>query len=231
VNEPVTIGTAIVAYIEPEPGRERAFNAWYERDHFYAAAMAGPGMYAGGRWVATGACKAARPGASLFGDPARGSYLATYWVLPGMQAEWDEWAARQYAAMPPERLFEGREHLHTALYRYAWDVRAEAAPAPATALDHGFAGVIVIATSAPAERWSQTVVAADAPLAVGFVPERVIMTTTNPGPYSLTIVFCADDPLIVWPRVAPSFDDLGDVGFASAFLRTIPGTDAYVDEL
>ena len=96
--------------------KRAAFNAWYERDHFYAAAMAGPGMYAGARWVATRACKDVRLPGRLFGDPARGSYLATYWLLPGTQAEWDDWAARAYAATPPERLFAGREHLHTAVY-------------------------------------------------------------------------------------------------------------------
>ena len=60
VTDPVTIGSAVVAYIEPAPGEAAAFNAWYERDHFYAAAMAGPGMYAGARWVAN-ACVQGRP--------------------------------------------------------------------------------------------------------------------------------------------------------------------------
>ena len=108
-------------------------------------------MFAGARWVATRDCKAAPPENALFGDPARGSFLATYWVLPGMQAAWDEWAAAEYAKTPADRLFAARDHIHTAMYRFRWDARTEDAPPPATALDHGFAGVIAIASVAPAD--------------------------------------------------------------------------------
>lgn len=225
MTEPVTIGTAVVAYIEPHAGEARAFNAWYERDHFYAAAMAGPGMYAGARWVATKACKAARPPGTLFGDPARGSYLATYWVLPGMQAAWDEWAAHEYQSLPPERLFSGRDHVHTAVYRFAWDCRAEDAPVPATALDHGFTGVVAAAFSEreAGRRWAEAAVGEDVPLVVGLEPERTIMSETNPVVRTLALAFCAVDPLAI--RLPP------DAGFASPFLRTIPGTDMYTDDL
>jgi hypothetical protein len=231
VTDPVTIGSAVVAYIEPAAGEAAAFNEWYERDHFYAAAMAGPGMYAGARWVATRACKDARPPGRLFGDPARGSYLATYWLLPGMQEEWDDWAARAYAATPPERLFAGREHLHTAVYACEWDVRAGGAPPPATALDRGFAGLIACATTGDGHEWIDDLVGPDLPLAVGFDPQRVIMSSANPGAHKLVLAFCAGDPLGVWSRVAPVLADRTDIGFASPFLRTIPGTDTYVDEL
>jgi hypothetical protein len=54
----------------------------------------------------------------------------------------------------------------------------------------------------------------------------------------LILGFCHADPLSAWRGlVAPALDALGEVrgaygvGFASPFLRTIPGTDAYVDEL
>ena len=225
MTDPVTVGTAVVAYIEPHPGQARAFNAWYERDHFYASAMAGPGMYAGARWVATKACKAARPSGDLLGDPARGSYLATYWLLPGTQAVWDEWAAREYASLPPERRFSGRDHLHTAVYRYAWDFRAEGAPAPPIALDHGYAGVVAAAWSEPeaGRRWAATVVGADVPLVIGLEPERTIMSETDPAVHTLALAFCATNPLTV-PLPAGA-------GFASPFLRTIPGTDTYTDDL
>ncbi len=231
MTDPVTIGSAVVAYIEPAAGEAAAFNAWYERDHFYAAAMAGPGMYAGARWVATRACKDARLPGRLFGDPARGSYLATYWLLTGMQEEWDDWAVRAYAATPPERLFAGREHMHTAVYGCDWDVRADGAPPPATALDHGFAGVIAVATTGDAHEWVDALVGPDLPLAVGFDPQRVIMSSANPEPHTLVLAFCTGDSLGVWPRIAPVLANRTDIGFASPFLRTIPGTDTYVDEL
>jgi hypothetical protein len=229
--DPVTVGTAIVAFIEPAPGQELAFNRWYERDHFYAAAMAGPGMYAGGRWVATRACKDVRPTASGFGDPARGSYLATYWLLPGTQAEWESWVTREMSSLPEDRMFAGREHLHTAVYRYLWEARADDAPPPATALDHGFAGLVALATTADAHQWASRLVGHDLPLVIGFARERVIMAASDPGAHALVLAFCAGDPLRVWDRVAHALSELSDVVFASPFLRTVPGTDEYVDEL
>jgi hypothetical protein len=217
--EAVTIGTAVVALIEPHEGQARAFNAWYERDHFYAAAMAGPGMYAGARWVATRDCK------ELRSPDTRGTYLATYWVLPGQQAAWDEWAAREYASMPPERLFAARDHVHTAVYEYAWDTRADGAPAPATALDHGFAGVIMIA-GADLRAWSERAVNTDVPLVLGFAPGRTIMTSADPGEHELALAFTEVDPRIAWSGLT-----LPAAYFASPFLATIPGTDTYTDEV
>jgi hypothetical protein len=235
VTDPVGIGTAVVAYIEPHAGAARDFNRWYERDHFYAAAMAGPGMYAGARWVATRECKAVRPDKHLFGDPTRGSYLATYWVLPGMQTAWDEWVADQYAKLPPERLFGAREHMHTGVYRYHWEARTEDAPPPATALDHGFAGVIVVASIAPVgwlAEWARCTLANDMHLVLAFTSARTIMTTSEPIDHVIAFGFCRVDPLRVWrERVAPSLHTIPGLGFASPFLRTIPGTDVYTDQV
>jgi hypothetical protein len=235
VTEPVAVGTAVVAYIEPHEGQARAFNAWYERDHFYAAAMAGPGMYAGARWVATRACKAVRPSTTLFGDPARGSYLATYWVLPGAQEAWDEWARGVYASMPPERLFAGRDHVHTAVYRYLWEIRTEDAPPPATALDHGFDGVIAIASLAPGEwvkDWARSLLSNRMTLMLAMASKRTIMSDSEPDDHVLVLGFCRDDPLAVWrDSVAPALERAPGLGFASPFVRTVPGTDRYTDEL
>jgi hypothetical protein len=235
VTEAVTVGTAVVAYIEPHEGRAREFNRWYERDHFYAAALAGPGMYAGARWVATHECKRVRPLETLFGDPARGSYLATYWLLPGMQATWDDWAATQYRAMTDDRRFAGRDHLHTAVHRFVGDARVHDAPPPAVALDHGFAGVVAVATTAGVDAatvWARALVCPEVPLATAFAPDRVIMSETNPEPYALVLGFVEDDPLGVWhERVAPLLAGLPALGFASPFLRTVPGTDRYTDDL
>ena len=49
----VTIGSALITMVEPHEGHERAYNRWYEDDHFYAGATAGPWMFAARRWVAT----------------------------------------------------------------------------------------------------------------------------------------------------------------------------------
>jgi len=233
----VVIGTAIVAYIEPHAGQAREFNRWYERDHFYAATTAGPGAFAGARWVATRACKAVRPpAAAWFGDAARGSFLTTVWLLDGAQLEWDEWVARQMQRLrAQDRMFPGRDHIHTAVYRYCCEVRADDAPTAAVALDHGFAGVIAIAVApgaAAAESCAREIAGPELPVVVGLTPERVILSQAEPPPHALVLGFTAGDPLDAWhARIEPALARMPAVGFASPFLRTIPGTDSYVDEL
>ena len=64
-----------------------------------------------------------------------------------------------------------------------------------------------------------------------FEAERTILTTTDPGTHRVVLAFSAIDPLHAWDRVARAIEVDPLVGFASPFLRTIPGTDAYVDEL
>jgi hypothetical protein len=214
----IEIGSAIVSYIEPHPGQARGFNEWYERDHFPATVLAGPGVFSGARFVATAACKKVRPAGRLFGDPARGSYLAVAWVLPGRQAEWDAWVAREMEALiAADRMFAGRDHIHTAIYEYAW----ERGPIPASmVLACGNAGVIAIANASPIE------IDADAQSTVGLTLERTILSQAEPPPHELVLAFCASDPIEQFAELA-----LDDVGFASPFLATIPGTDAYVEEL
>ena len=101
-------------------------------------------MFAGARWVATRACKArAAAGRDWFGDPARGSFLTTVWLLDGTQAEWDD-VGRDgdggAAAPSPSRMFPGRDHVHTAVYRYFGEASADDTLSAAVALDHGYAG-------------------------------------------------------------------------------------------
>jgi hypothetical protein len=233
----VTIGTAIIAYVEAHEGQAREFNRWYERDHFYAATTAGPGAFAGARWIATRACKAVRPpAATWFGDAHRGSFLTTVWLLDGTQPEWDAWVARQMEVLrAQDRMFAGRDHVHTAVYRYCCEVRAEHGPSAAVALDHGFAGVIAIAVppdAESAETCARAIVGPEIPVAVGLGPERVILSQAEPPPHSLVLGFTPDDPLVAWrSRIEPALARLAAVGFASPFVRTIPGTDAYVDDL
>ena len=211
----VEIGTVIVSYIEPSPGHARAFNEWYERDHFPAAVLAGPGVFSGGRFVATRACKEQRrPDATLLGDPARGSYLALAWVVPGKQAEWDAWVAREMETIAAEgRLFPEREHVHTAVYEFAG-----ATGSIVTALARGYAGVVVQADE-------HDVKVLDSECAIDLVLQRTIVSSANPPPHRLRVDFCAGDPLIVFEAQGLT------AGFASAFLATIPGTDAYTEEI
>jgi hypothetical protein len=236
----VDIGTAVVAYIEPHEGAAREFNRWYERDHFYAAALAGPGAFAGARFVATRACKAARPPrGTLFGDPDRGSYLALYWLLPDAQEEWSAWTARQVEMLAPQgRMFAGRDHLHTASYRFVCE---RGAPHAALALDRNFAGVVTIAIGHDDDVpvFLDALVGPCVPVAAVFEEERLIMSVlgddavTDPQSHLLVVGFVDGDVMTTWrEHVAPMLDRTpASVRYASPFLATIPGTDTYVDEL
>ena len=37
----IKLGTILFSIAEPKPGFERAYNRWYERDHFFAGCMVG----------------------------------------------------------------------------------------------------------------------------------------------------------------------------------------------
>jgi hypothetical protein len=210
VGNVIEIGTAIVSYIEPHPGQARAFNEWYELDHFPAAVLAGPGVFAGARFIATSECKARRVG-SLLGDPQRGTFLAVAWVSAGKQAEWDAWVAREMETIAAEgRLFPGREHVHTAVYRF---IAAAGERSPVVALAAGSAGVI--ASSRP--------LGIDAPVTVTLGLERTVISSVNPPAHELVLAFCDDDPLRVFKAPA-------DCAYASPFVSVVPGTNTHVEE-
>lgn len=221
----IEIGTAIVSYIEPHAGQAVAFNRWYEGDHFPATVKAGPGVFAAARFVATRECKQLRPQSGrLFGDPKVGSYLGVAWVLPGKLAEWDEWVGREMATIAAEgRLFPGRDHVHTAVYRMTSQVGGIDA---IYALDRGFPGAIVAADDQG--RALDSLRAADLPVVVGFELERTIVSQADPPPHELVVGLCADDPIATFRALGPG---VADLGFASPFLAAIPGTDTYAGEL
>jgi hypothetical protein len=229
----VAVGSAVFAYIEPHAGQAQAFNRWYERDHFYAATTAGPGAFSGARWVATRACKAVRPsGARLFGDPARGSYLTTVWLLEDAQDEWEAWVTRQMATLreAPGRMFAGRDHIQTGMYRFLQEWRAGAGVSAATAIDHPHAGVVLLAVSPGAgAEIARELVCDLVPTVVAFALEHTLLTTVEPPDHELVLGFTPGDPLAAWSKRVPRL--LDDVVFASPFVRTIPGTDAYTDDL
>jgi hypothetical protein len=230
------IGTAIVSYIEPHAGAARAFNRWYERDHFPFAVLAGPGAYAGARYVATRACKAVRADARLLGDPHLGSYLAVAWIEPGAQGAWDAWIPERMRELEAAgRMFAGRDHLHTAVYEFSWSVERVAVSPPSLALTAAHRGVIAVALTGDADlrEWARQRLDAEVPTIVGLRRSRLLVSALGEvADHSLLLVFVTGDPQEVWTRaIAPAVHALPDVGFAGPFLSTIPGTDEYVDDL
>src|SRR5579884_1713392 len=117
--EPIKLGSMLVTLVEPHKGHEVAYNRWYERDHFYAGCMIGPGWFAGRRWVAPRELKNLRfPENSPFAEPLdAGSYLATYWVhLADLEAA-SKWAGEQVVWLYQNgRGFPERTHAHTGMY-------------------------------------------------------------------------------------------------------------------
>lgn len=241
------LSTAIVALIDPHPGQARAFNRWYEGDHFYSAVMAGPGVMSGARWVATRACKELRVGGGLFGDAGRGSFLATYWLEDGGQERWDDWVPGRMAELVDEgRMFAARDHIHTAVYRRSWAVRQPSGPPIEVALDRHYAGLIVLAVDrgqlhdlGAIETWHRELVAAVPALdvSVGLTQERFVLSSLeqpadDPERHVLLLAFTDADPIALWrDEVRDRAVELGAVGFGGPFLATVPGTDAYVDDL
>ena len=159
----------------------------------YAATTAGPGAFAGARWVATRACKAVRPpGATWFGDPARGSFLTTVWLLDGTQAGVGRVGRApdgDACAREADRMFAGRDHLHTAVYRFVGEARADGGVSAATALDHPFGGVVAIAVPAGdgRRRRARRSSAPSCRSSAVFAPERVILAEAEPPPHDLVL--------------------------------------------
>jgi len=140
---PVKVGSMLLTLVDPERGYERAYNRWYERDHFYAGCLIGPYLFAGARWVATRALKDLRwPRESAIAQPFdAGSYMATYWVLEGHHEEhFDAWARPQVRELYAEgRGFAKRTHVHTALFDHLGATYRDADPVPIElALDRGY---------------------------------------------------------------------------------------------
>ena len=80
------IGAALITMVEPHVGHERAYNRWYEDDHFYSGAMAMPWMFGGRRWVATRELQLMRyPDDSAIAQPViSGRYLDGFERVDGV---------------------------------------------------------------------------------------------------------------------------------------------------
>jgi hypothetical protein len=243
--------------VEPHRDHVVAYNRWYERDHFYAGCLVGPGILAGARWVATRDLKKLRfPADSpVTPDPMTGSYLATYFIEASQSREWGSWAATEFQRlMDTGRMFERRDHVHTQMYAYRnAGFRDPDGVPPEVALDHRFAGLVVVVLETTVERddaadWIASNAAApvfqdsSAALCLAFTPIPVPRATHSDIPASgdanrlLYLWFLDDDPVASWDAfvaMGARVDDGGHarVVFASPFIPTILGTDTYTDQL
>ncbi len=147
---PVKVGSMLYTLVDPHEGHEKAYNRWYERDHFYAGCLVGPWLFAGSRWVAPRELKDLRFPAddtNLVAQPwDSGSYVAIYWVHEGHDAEHWKWAGDQVVKLYKDgRGFQERTHVHTVLFDYVETVYRDEDPVPIElALDHKYAGSVSV---------------------------------------------------------------------------------------
>jgi hypothetical protein len=256
---PVELGHMLFTMVDPHRGHEVAYNRWYERDHFYAGCLVGPWLFAGRRWVAPRALKSLRyPRESELAAPdvTAGSYVAIYWIHAGHFDEHREWAGRQVRWLYQNgRGFTARTHVHTLLYDLGWTVYRDEDPVPIElALDHGYRSLATLAVRRAAgvapdavDAWWHAELPAilrDTPIASATswspVPQRGapmdIPVVSDPERLRMHLFFLDGDPLESWSRFdalgrAIDASGLGRVVFASPWLPTIVGTDAYTNEL
>jgi hypothetical protein len=259
--EPVKLGSMLFTVVEPHRGHEVAYNRWYERDHFYSGCMVGPYNFAGRRFVATAELKALRdPDPSVItGSPARGSYVAVYWVLDGYHTVWNRWALRQVNALHAAgRMFEERDHVHTLLYNYVWEFRRDPDGVPIeVALDHPYRGFVPVFIDRAEDVSNEALwdwlrnehllalmPGSDADLVAAFTP--IALEVDAPGDVpreaasdrrTLLLWFLSTPPEVAWETVIVEHrrlleeSGLGTVVAALPFIPTIPGTDTYTDKL
>jgi hypothetical protein len=256
----IRIGSALVTLVEPHKGQEVEYNRWYERDHFYAGCLIGAGWFAGTRWVATRPLKDLRfpTGSRFLPDIDAGSYLATYWVLKGVEPESVAWGSAQVKWLHENgRMFEGRDHIHTLIYANRWAASRDQDGVPAElALDHSWGGLVlvmvdrhddvdarqastllrdeVLPTAMAGTPWALTVGLSPVPLP----KEAPVFQPANPGEELRTALLCFTDtdPRDCWDTFTGLADAVAatgqaEVSYAAPFVPTITGTDTYTDQL
>jgi len=143
----IQLGHALFSIVEPEPGHARAFNRWYERDHFFAGCMVGAHFFSGRRWVATARLKQLRfPDDNPITPHARGSLLVLYWMLKGRYEQAVDWAVQQVQQLHRQgRMDPRRDNVSTAFHEHRWSVSRDADGVPVElALEHPFPGLAAI---------------------------------------------------------------------------------------
>jgi hypothetical protein len=179
---PVKVGSMLLTLVEPHKGFERAYNRWYERDHFYAGCMVGPWLFAGSRWVATRSLKEQRwPTKSIIANPLdAGSYIAIYWVEKGHHADhFEGWATPQVVDLYANgRGFPERTHVHTSMFDHLASVYRDEDPVPVDlALDHHYDGLFVLWWDAA----QGTAADLHALLARSYLPDRDCLVVVHHG--------------------------------------------------
>lgn len=251
-QKPIKLGGALITLVEPHRGHEVAYNRWYERDHFYAGCMIGAWTISGTRYVATKRHKDARfpLDSSFVADPTQGSYVAIYWVLAGKFGEWMKWGTDQVNWLHDnDRMFEHRDHISTAMYKFRAESHADADGVPVElACERGYPGMVMLVAEPPEGKdaqwlldWSTAHPPLPADQVAEFTPVPLLANAPKDVPLTAEtervamLAFDESDPLDHWDGYRAFADALaaegGKVVFAAPFIKTVPGTDTYTDQL
>ncbi|OPC80633.1 hypothetical protein B4N89_06365 [Embleya scabrispora] len=256
---PIRVGSMLFTAVDPERGHEVSYNRWYERDHYYAGCMIGPGLLAGSRWVATADLKALRFPEDSDVVPAigAGSYVAIYWINDGQFDEWNAWAVDQVNWLyGNDRGFQHRVHAHTAMYLHDNRWYRDEDPVPLElALDRNYQGLVSLAvqreegvSQEDLEKWFSThlpdflrespIASVAAWTAVPLKDDAPAFVPRDPNAAtrSMQLYFLEGDPRESWDTFrewAARIDasGIGRVTYCAPWIPTVVGTDTYTDRL
>jgi hypothetical protein len=149
-----TVGHALITMVEPHVGHERAYNRWYEDDHFITGAMVEPWMFAGRRWVATWDLQQLRypKDSTAVADPiTKGCYLGTYWITTGQLQGHKQWTfAANRRLSQDDRINHDRDHVFTSFQDKAGTVyRDDSVPRDVFSLMDPAPGLVLEVVDAP----------------------------------------------------------------------------------
>ncbi|MCA9512401.1 MAG: hypothetical protein KC560_16955 [Myxococcales bacterium] len=201
------------------------------------------------------------PASSPLGDAMRGSYLALYAVMAGAHATFFDWAVERVNDLHAcGRMFAAREHVQTEVCDYRGGVFRDDDGVPAAlALDHDYPGLAVLCLErepgvddAALARWlddellgprlagspiAQCQRFTPRPLPAGAPGDTQAEGRDAASRQSLVLAFLESDPRAAWrAHVAPlagaiEREGVARLGWASPFVPTRAGTDAFADEL
>ena len=141
------IGAALITMVEPHVGHERAYNRWYEDDHYNAGAMAFPWMWAGRRYVAPVPYQEVRyPADSVIAQPIEaGKYISIYWITEGQYENHLRFAVgTNHRLFADGRVFMDRDHTFTSFQRYLGPIyRDDDGPRDIHSLNYPYGGLVV----------------------------------------------------------------------------------------
>ena len=242
---PVKVGSMLLTLVDPNKGYERAYNRWYERDHFYGGCMIGPNTLAGSRWVAPRSLKDLRwpqTDNSVATPWDSGSYVAIYFVEKGHHDDFFGWGSKQVRALyGGGRGFNERTHVHTILYDHVDASYRDADPVPVDlALDAAYDGIVLAWFDGPVDD-DVKLAGSNIEIASNWVPtpgqERPPGTPmdlgSGPGGADrrLQLFFVRGDVTDALPTIKAHTDATGNLVMAAPFFRTAVGTDKYDDDL